>query len=97
MGDVAIAPDQSILAAAQVCVGTWRIADLDPGTVRRMLELPREVEPIVPTPLGQPADQPGPKTRRSYETYFGLGIPCPVLGVWEADDRAIQPERNSHL
>jgi nitroreductase len=62
--DVTIAMDHLILAAANLGLGTCWIAAFDPTAVRRMLALPADVEPIVLTPLGYPADRPGPKERK---------------------------------
>jgi len=62
--DVAIAMDHLILAAANVGLGTCWIAAFDATAARRVLHLPDDVEPIAFTPLGYPADQPGPKKRK---------------------------------
>ncbi len=62
--DVAIVMDHLILAAADVGLGTCWIAAFDPDAAREVLGLPDGVEPIVFTPLGYPADQPGPKKRK---------------------------------
>ena len=63
--DVAIAMDHLILAAADVGLGTCWIGAFDPDAAREVLGLPDDVEPIVFTPLGYPADQAGPKKRRA--------------------------------
>jgi len=62
--DVAIAMDHMILAAANEGLGTCWIAAFDAVAARELLALPAEEEPIVFTPLGHPADQPGPKERK---------------------------------
>ena len=62
--DVAIAMDHLILAAADIRLGTCWIAAFDPTAAREVLGLPDDVEPIVFTPLGYPADQPKPKRRK---------------------------------
>jgi nitroreductase len=62
--DVAIAMDHLILAAANLGLGTCWIAAFDPQAAREVLGLPAEVEPIVFTPLGYPADQLRPKERK---------------------------------
>lgn len=62
--DVAIAMDHLILAAANLGLGTCWIAAFDPAAAREALGLPAEVEPIVFTPLGYPADQPRAKERK---------------------------------
>ncbi|HEY67152.1 MAG: nitroreductase [Chloroflexi bacterium] len=63
--DVAIAMDHLILAAANLGLGTCWIAAFDPVAAREVLGLPDDVEPIAFTPLGYPADRPGPKKRKA--------------------------------
>ena len=63
--DVAIAMDHLVLAATDLGLGTCWIAAFDPAAAREVLGLPDGVEPIAFTPLGYPADQPGPKTRKA--------------------------------
>jgi nitroreductase len=63
--DVAIAMDHLILAATDAKLGTCWIAAFDATAAREILHLPDEVEPIAFTPLGYPADQPGPKKRKA--------------------------------
>ena len=62
--DLAIVMDHLTLAAANLGLGTCWIASFDPQLVRRILSLPGEAEPMFLTPLGYPADQPGPKVRK---------------------------------
>ena len=62
--DVTIAMDHLILAAADLELGTCWIAAFDPSAARDVLGLPDDVDPIVVTPLGYPADNPKPKNRR---------------------------------
>ena len=62
--DVAIVMDHLILAAASLGLGTCWIAAFDPTAAREVLGLPDDVEPIVFTPLGYPADQLEPKKRK---------------------------------
>lgn len=62
--DVAIAMDHLILAAANVGLGTCWIAAFDAAVARQVFGLPDGVEPIALTPLGYPADRPGPKKRK---------------------------------
>lgn len=62
--DVAIVMDHLILAAADVGLGTCWIGAFDPDAAREVLGLPGDVEPVAFTPLGYPADQPGPKKRQ---------------------------------
>jgi nitroreductase len=62
--DAAIVADHLILAAANLGLGTCWIAAFNVLAARTVLQLPEEVEPVIFTPLGYPADQPGPKTRK---------------------------------
>ncbi len=63
--DAAIVMDHLILAAANEGLGTCWIGAFDPAAAREVLGLPEGVEPIAFTPLGYPADQPGPKKRKT--------------------------------
>lgn len=65
--DVAIVMDHLILAAAELGLGTCWIAAFDPAAAREILQLPDEVEPVAFTPLGYPADQPGPRKRKDLQ------------------------------
>jgi len=58
--DVAIVMDHLILAAANLGLGTCWVAAFNANAARKLLNLPAEVEPLIFTPLGYPADQPGP-------------------------------------
>jgi len=62
--DVTIAMDHLILAAANLGLGSCWIAAFDPQAARQLLRLPNDVELVALTPLGYPADQPGPKERK---------------------------------
>lgn len=61
--DVTIAMDHLILAAADLGLGTCWVGAFNPDAARETLKLPDDVEPIIFTPLGYPADQPGYKRR----------------------------------
>jgi nitroreductase len=63
--DAAIAMDHLVLAATDLGMGTCWIAAFDPAAAREVLGLPDGVEPIAFTPLGYPADRPGPKERKA--------------------------------
>jgi nitroreductase len=63
--DAAIAMDHMILAATEAGLGTCWIAAFDPAAAREALKLPEGIEPVLFTPLGYPADELGPKTRKS--------------------------------
>ena len=62
--DVAIAMDHLVLAATDQGLGTCWVAAFDPGEAKKILALPKGVEPVVLTPLGYAADEPKPKQRR---------------------------------
>jgi nitroreductase len=62
--DAAIVADHLILAAANLGLGTCWIANFKTEAARSVLRLPEEAEPIIFTPLGYPADQPGSKIRK---------------------------------
>lgn len=65
--DATIVMDHMVLAAADLGLGTCWIAAFDPAAAREVLGLPSEVEPVLFTPLGYPADQAKPKERRPLE------------------------------
>ena len=62
--DAAIVADHLILAAANLGLGTCWIAAFNVEAARSVLQLTDEAEPVIFTPLGYPADQPGSKTRK---------------------------------
>ena len=57
--------DHIVLAAADLGLGTCIIAAFDEANARQVLSLPEDVEPILFTPLGYPADTLGMKTRKT--------------------------------
>jgi nitroreductase len=62
--DAAIVADHLILAATNLGLGTCWIAAFNVEAARSVLQLPPEAEPVVFTPLGYPADLPGPRIRK---------------------------------
>ena len=62
--DVAIAMNHLILAATDVGLGTCWVASFDVRAAHEVLGIPPGIEPLAFTPLGYPADQPGPKERK---------------------------------
>lgn len=62
--DGAIAMDHMTLCAAAQGLGTCWIGAFDPAKVRRVLNLPAELEPLAMTPLGYPAEPPRDKSRK---------------------------------
>lgn len=67
MVDAAIVMDHLILAAANEGLGTCWIAHFNKAAAREAFALPEDVEPILLTPLGHPADSPRPKKRKPME------------------------------
>ena len=65
--DVTIAMDHLILEAWEQGLGTCWIGAFDAQKVKEILELPEGCEPIAMTPLGYPAEEPGPRPRKSLE------------------------------
>jgi nitroreductase len=65
--DAAIVMDHLILAAADQGLGTCWVGAFDPGAAREVLNLPANIEPVVFTPLGYPATEPGAKHRKSLD------------------------------
>jgi nitroreductase len=63
--DAAIVADHLILAAANQGLGTCWVAAFNMEAARSVLGLPDEAEPVIFTPLGYPAEMPGPKIRKS--------------------------------
>ena len=62
--DAAIVADHLILAAANLGLGTCWVAAFNVDAARSVLQLPDDAEPVIFTPLGYPADSPGPKVRK---------------------------------
>jgi nitroreductase len=62
--DSAIVADHLILAAANLGLGACWIAAFNEEAARQVLGLPAEVEPVIFTPLGYPAQAPDPKIRK---------------------------------
>jgi nitroreductase len=65
--DATIAMDHLVLTATGLGLGTCWIAAFDALAAREILHLPANLEPLVFTPLGYPADTPFAKTRKSLE------------------------------
>jgi len=62
--DAAIVADHLILAATNLGLGTCWVAAFNVEAARSVLQLPDEAEPVIFTPLGYPADEPGSKIRK---------------------------------
>lgn len=65
--DIAIVMDHMVLTASDIGLGTCFIAAFDVTNAHKVLSIPDDIEPILFTPLGYPADTPGIKTRKNLE------------------------------
>ena len=65
--DIAIVMDHLILAATDEGLGTCWIGAFNKDVAREVLHIPEDIQPIVFTPLGYPAETAGPKVRRPQE------------------------------
>ena len=62
--DTSIAMDHLILAATNLGLGTCWIGKFNLKAAREILDIPKNVLPLIFTPLGYPDDKPRPKTRK---------------------------------
>lgn len=65
--DTTIAMDHLILAATSLGLGTCWIGAFDSAAAYEVLNIPDEAVPLVLTPLGYPAVEPGPNKRKKME------------------------------
>ncbi|HHX99858.1 MAG TPA: nitroreductase [Methanothermobacter sp.] len=65
--DTTIAMDYLILAATELGLGTCWIAAFDAEAAKKILKIPKNVEPLIFTPLGYPADEPRTKSRKGLD------------------------------
>ena len=65
--DAAIAADHMTLAAADIGLGTCWVGAFDPKVIRKVLGVPRAVEPLILLTLGHPNENGRPKMRLSLE------------------------------
>ena len=72
--DVAIVMDHLILAATNLGLGTCWIAAFNAAAAREVLSLPEEIEPLIFTPLGYPADSARPKERKPLDALVSYDI-----------------------
>jgi nitroreductase len=72
MLDMGIAMEHMILAAAEQGLGTcWIGGQFDEPTVKQTLGIPDGVRVVALTPLGYPAETPGPKGRKPMDEIVG--------------------------
>ena len=65
--DVAIALDHMTLAAASLDLGTCWIGAFYEEKVKEILGVPQEIRVVALLPLGYPAEQPGPRARKTMD------------------------------
>jgi nitroreductase len=65
--DVAIALDHMTLAAAALGLGTCWIGAFYEDLVKEILGVPPEIRVVALLPLGYPAEEPGPRSRKSLD------------------------------
>ena len=65
--DIAIVMDHLILAATDEGLGTCWIGAFNKDVAREVLHIPEDIQPLVFTPLGYPAERAEPKVRRPQE------------------------------
>jgi len=65
--DAAIAVIYAHLAAADLGLGSVWVGAFDTEAVRRGLSCPPELEPVALLPIGFPAEEPQPQTRKSLD------------------------------
>lgn len=65
--DLAIAVDHMTLKAVEEGLGTCWIGAFDQKKVKEILKIPEECKIVALLPLGYPADNPQPKSRKSFE------------------------------
>lgn len=63
--DIGIVMAHLVLAAAELGLGTCIIAAFDVENARKVLKIPDDVEPLLFTPLGYPADNTKEKYRKN--------------------------------
>ncbi len=62
--DLAIAMQNLILAATELGLGTCWVADFDENSVKKALNIPKDVRVVAMTPIGYPDEEKGPVTDR---------------------------------
>jgi nitroreductase len=68
--DVAIAMQNMILASADLGYGTCWIGAFEENKVKSILKIPENMEVIALTPIGVPAESPGPRSRKPSTDVF---------------------------
>ena len=70
LNDLMIAFEHLVLAATNLGLGTCWMGQMGrDGRVKEVLSIPEHVKVVAVTPLGYPAEEPGPKERKSLEEF----------------------------
>ncbi len=64
--DLAIAFEHIVLAATDAGLGTCWMGRLENETIKKVLNIPDNIRVVAATPLGYPAEEPQPKTRKTF-------------------------------
>jgi len=80
--DVMIAMEHLILTATELGYGTCWIGAFDEGQVKRLLDIPDQYRVVALTPIGVPAETPGPRPRKplqeiAFENTWGNPLKLP--------------------
>ncbi len=62
--DLAISMQNLILASTELGLGTCWVADFDENSVKKALNIPKDIRVVAMTPLGYPEEEKGPVTDR---------------------------------
>ncbi len=64
--DISIALDHMMLTAVEKELGTCWIGAFNQQTVKNILNIPKENKVVALLPIGYPAENPGPRSRKSF-------------------------------
>lgn len=70
--DAAIALENMVIAAWSLGIGSCWIGGFNEGDVKKILNIPKKWKVVALIPFGYPAEQPKPKTKKSFEELFGF-------------------------
>ncbi len=65
--DISIAVSFMLLQAAELGLGTCWIGAFDEARVKEILKVPDGIRVVAITPLGYPAEEPGPRPRKDFD------------------------------
>lgn len=70
--DTAIAMENMVIAAWSLGIGSCWIGAFNEGDVKKVLNIPDKWKVVALVTLGYPAEQPKPRTKKSFEELFGF-------------------------